>query len=108
MGVPGAHFLVECAQQRGRIKADLLQCRCQWRCRITKRRKRNVLNADMRMLEALRLGQGAAVKRWAFGLKSSEQFFLLTFVDHHKALVQPLLMKIIRDSCIGSCRQDKF
>lgn len=32
----------------------------------------------------------------------------LAFIDHYIALVQPLLMEVIRDSCIGSRRQDQL
>ena len=62
----------------GCIVADLLECRHEWIHRVAKQRKRNVLNADVRMLEPLRLGQRAAVKCWAFGSKTREyQLFSL-------------------------------
>ena len=108
MGFSCAHFIVECARQRGRIEADLLQCRREWRRRIAERSEHNVLNAHMRMLKALRLGESATINHRAFGLQLREQFFLLTFVDHHKVLVQSLLIEVIRDSRIGSCGQNNF
>jgi hypothetical protein len=72
MRFPDADFPVECAHQRGRIEADPPQCRRERRRRITEQRQRNVFNADIRMLEALRLGQSAAVKRRAFSAASRE------------------------------------